>query len=236
LRRSEPRTPLDRLWRLLFPDRCLGCGQRDLLLCADCEKTISWLPAAVCPRCAEPSLNGRLCHRCAQRGALRLDSVRAACRYEGVPRTAILQLKFRGVRSLAPFLAELLTRELSVRPLTADLVLPVPLSPGRQRERGFNQSELLAAELSRLVGLPAPRPDLLRRVREIRPQVGLTAAERRRNVAGAFGCPEPAAISGQRVLLIDDVMTTGATLEACAAALRLAGATRVMGLVVAREG
>ena len=223
------------LWELLFPTRCLGCGRRGVLLCPTCRATVPWLPAAVCPRCAVKSVDGRLCRRCARGAVGKLASARAACGYEGVIRTAIHQLKFRQARFLAPFLARVLARGLAQRPLQADLVIPVPLSAGRKRERGYNQSELIAIELARLAPLPAPTPEALAKPRDTRPQVGLSAVERRRNVAGAFACPRPELVEGRRILLIDDVMTTGATLEACAAPLVEAGAARVMALVVARD-
>jgi ComF family protein len=152
-----------------------------------------------------------------------------------VIRTAIHQLKFRRARFLTFFLAQILAEALARRPLEADLVLPVPLSVSRHRERGFNQSELIAQELAKLGCLPAPGAGLLARPLEGRPQVGLPAAERRRNLRGAFGCPRPDQVAGRRCLLIDDVMTTGATLSACALPLLAAGAERVMALVVARE-
>lgn len=222
------------LWELLFPSRCLGCGFRGAVLCIECRPKVPWLSAAVCPRCALRSRGGRLCERC-QRGASRLSSVRAACTFDGVIRTAIHQLKFRRARFLSFFLAQVLAEELARRPLEADLVLPVPLSPGRRRDRGYNQAELIAHELARLGCLPPPAAGLLVRPADGRPQVGLPAAERRRNLRGAFTCPRVELIASRRCLLIDDVMTTGATLDACAQPLLEAGAERVMALVVARE-
>jgi ComF family protein len=136
---------------------------------------------------------------------------------------------------MASLLAQMLAEGLARRPIDVDLVLPVPLSPSRHRERGYNQSELIALAVKRLGHLPAPSPDSLTRVRDTRPQVGLPAAERLRNLRGAFRCEAPELVAGRRCLLIDDVMTTGATLEACAEPLAQAGAERVLALVVARE-
>jgi ComF family protein len=227
--------PLAGLWEFLFPSRCLGCDRRGVVLCADCLPTVPWQGPFVCPRCARASRLGALCRRCLAGREPLLTSVRAACRFEGVIRTAIHRLKYRRASFLAPFLARLLAEALVRRPLEVDLLVPVPLDPARQRERGFNQAALIALELSRCADYPAPTLDLLRRVPHRRPQVGLQAAERRRNVLGAFHCPDPEAVAGRRLLLIDDVMTTGATLEACAAALRSAGAAQVLAAVVARE-
>jgi ComF family protein len=227
--------PLGALWELLFPTHCLGCGQRGAFACEACYASLPWLPPDVCPRCAQISRLGGLCSRCQRLGPSGLASVRAACDYGGLARTAIHQLKYRHGRVLAKLLARVLAESLARRPLDADIVVPVPLSQRRLRERGYNQSELIARELHAVSNLPPPSSQPLLRVRETRPQVGLSAAERRENVRGAFACPEPAALEGRRVLLLDDVMTTGATLRACADELSAAGATMVMALVVARD-
>jgi len=223
------------LWALLFPSRCLGCSRRDTLLCDQCRPAIPWLPPGVCPRCAAPSRLGKLCRRCTSAATWHLGSVRAACSYDGVARTAIHQLKYRHDRSTAPLLAEFIATSLATRPIQADLVIPVPLSARRLRERGYNQSALIARHLSALTNLPTPANDLLVRTRDTKPQVGLSARERLTNMRGAFACTDPSTVTGRRLLLVDDVMTTGSTLEACAEPLRVAGAERVIGLVVARE-
>ncbi len=142
-------------------------------------------------------------------------------------------LKFRSGRYLAPVLGDLLRRSLERRPLRADLVVPAPLSSARLRQRGYNQAELLAAEVAAAVG-GSLAPSLLAR-EDRRPQQQLTAAERRKNLRGAVSCLDPQAAAGQRVLLVDDVMTTGATLSACAEPLVAAGATWVGALVFARD-
>jgi ComF family protein len=230
---AEQGPALARLWALLFPARCLGCGRRGAPICARCREAIPWLGAEVCPRCARASALGRLCaRRSGNPGAL--DGIRAACAFEGIVRQAIHHLKYRHARSLASFAADLLERSLSRRPLRADLIVPVPLSRARRRERGYNQAELIADRLTEAIGLPTDAT-ALERVRETPPQVGLSAAERRHNVRGAFACDGSADLTGRRVILIDDVATTGSTLQACADPLKAAGAARVFGLVVARD-
>jgi ComF family protein len=174
-----------------------------------------------------------LCRACRE-DASALDGVRAACRFEGLVRQSIHDLKYRRARVRAPLLAELLERTLAARPLHIDFLIPVPLAPGRRRERGFNQSELVARALSERIGVPVDGQGL-NRVRDTPRQVGRTVDEREQNVAGAFECASRESVRGQRIALVDDVMTTGATLRACAATLRAAGAERVYGLVVARE-
>jgi ComF family protein len=163
-----------------------------------------------------------------------LDGVRAACRFEGLVRTAIHELKYRGARVRAPLLANLLAQAIEARPLQLDLIVPVPLSARRRRERGFNQAELIASELADRLEIPVVA-DVLQRTRHTIAQVGKSSEQRRSNLAGAFACLAPARVSGCRIGLVDDVMTTGATLRACADELRAAGAVRVYGLVVARE-
>ena len=163
-----------------------------------------------------------------------LDGVRAACRFDGITRSAIHQLKYRGARTRAPLLADLLARPLEDRPLHLDLLVPVPLSARRLRERGFNQAEQIATALASRIGVPVEQT-VLQRTRHTRPQVGQTSDQRQTNVAGAFTCLSPERVTGRRVGLVDDVMTTGATLRACADELRAAGASRVYGLVIARE-
>ena len=137
------------------------------------------------------------------------------------------------MRALARPLGEILAEGYERYRLPADLIVPVPLHPARHSQRGFNQSLLLAEELSTHTHVPLNHRDLLR-VRDTVSQVGLGAADRRTNVQGAFAW-QGGLLKGQHVLLIDDVCTTGATMEACALALSSAGAASVWGLTLARE-
>jgi ComF family protein len=145
------------------------------------------------------------------------------------------QLKYAGRRRSAGRLAETLLEEPAVRALvaTSDVLVPVPLHPRRLRERGFNQSALLAREIARRTG-KATCPDALRRRLDTVPQAGLSAAARRRNVRDAFAVQRRAAVAGRTVVLVDDVLTTGATALACARRLGEAGAREVRLLTVAR--
>jgi ComF family protein len=222
------RTALD----LFFPPCCLGCGREGDFICPACRESLSPLSSSVCPRCGRPQAGGALCPDCT--GPSRLDGLRAPFVFQGVIRQAIHELKYRNLRALAAPLAGMLNDHLAVQPVPGDVLVPVPLHRRRLRERGYNQSALLARELGRLTGRPLVDGCLIRQ-RYTPPQARTTSAgERQAHVAGAFACRD-GRLRGRRVILIDDVATSGATLDACAAALKAAGAAAVWGLVVARD-
>ena len=154
-----------------------------------------------------------------------------AVAYEGGG-SAVHRFKYQGWRRLAGPLAQLLAERLVVEGLAASTALAVPLHPDRQRQRGFNQADLLTHELTRRLDLPEP-PGRLVRIRATVPQVGSDRLHRWQNVRDAFAWRGPA-LDGRPLMVVDDVATTGATLEACAVALRLAGAGPVIGVTVAR--
>lgn len=217
---------------MLFPPRCAGCGLRGVELCDRCLATIRPVDPGSCPRCGRPSRLGALCAVC-QRYDGPLNGIRTACVYEGVARKAIHGLKYRHRQTLAAPLAQLLDSELRRRPLLLDLLAPVPLHPRRYAERGYNQSELLARELGAQFGIPVAC--CLARRRETRAQAGLNATARRSNVRGAFEFAGSESVAGLRIGIVDDVCTTGATLEDCARALHDAGCAAVWGIAVARD-
>jgi ComF family protein len=152
--------------------------------------------------------------------------------FEGSLRLAIHRFKYERLAAMAEPFGELLAEYWQAQQLTADWLIPVPLHPSREHDRGYNQSALLAERLSERVKVPVSARGL-RRTRVTAVQMTLNAAQRRENVAGAFKCVEPR-VRGARVVIIDDVGTTGATLEACAEAVLQAGAASVMGLTLAR--
>lgn len=215
----------------LLPPRCGGCARLGGWLCDSCARRIRRLEEPLCPRCGRELAFANASCNCARR-LRHLARLRAAAAYEGPVPPAVHRLKYRGWRSLAPPLAKLLVARLVVEGLPAAHVMAVPLHPVRERGRGYNQAELLAGEIRRSLQLP-PAPGRLARVRDTRPQVGLDRLRRLANVEGAFRW-EGEAGEGRPVLLVDDVVTTGATLEACAAALVGAGFGRVSGITLAR--
>ena len=207
---------LEALLDLIYPPRCAACGTRGVRLCGACVAQCVPLPVQRRPR-ALPASSA-------------LQRALGIYPFEGVVREAIHVFKYNGERGLAVPLAALLAAH---RPLEADALAAVPLHAERQRERGFNQAALLAQELGRIWGIPLVTT--LIRVRATDHQVGQSARDRSANVQGAFvwdsQTPPPA-----RIVLIDDVLTTGATLIACAEALCAAGASEVEGLTLARAG
>ncbi len=217
---------------LLFPPRCVSCRRRGAWFCARCRREIVELAPPLCERCGQSIPSGRLCSLCRRR-PLQIDAIRSVGYLEGGLREAIHAFKYRGVRALAQPLGDMLVEGHRQHAVQADLIIPVPLHAARHTQRGFNQSLLLAERLARQTGTPVNAIDL-QRVRDTRSQVGLNVCDRYANVADAFAW-QGAPLRGRRVLLIDDVCTTGATMQACAVALRAAGAATVWGLTVARE-
>lgn len=218
---------------LVFPARCVGCGNSGAFLCDNCSVSLSPAAPPRCPRCWRPGPDAGPCLHC-QFASPAFDGLRAAFVYTGTARELVHALKYRGTTALATPMASLLAEAVGRYGLAADLVVPVPLSGLRRRTRGFNQAEALARALGSELRLPV-RPRAVERRRHTPPQArSADVEERRRNVAGAFVSREPS-IVGQRVLLVDDVTTTGATLAACAGALKEAGAGSVWGLAFARE-
>jgi ComF family protein len=217
----------------IFPRQCVGCGREGVFLCRTCQKTITRILPPFCPKCGRPQPSGVLCPGCITWPAS-IDGIRSPYKFEGVIRQAVHQLKYRNLRALSPLLAEFLYEYITNYPLPADLIVPVPLHPKRLRERGYNQSGLIAGDLSKLTGLPLVA-DCLVRHRHTNPQARTSNVnERQSNVSGAFQCLNGKA-EGNAILLIDDVSTSGTTLDACAKELKVSGAVSVWGLVVARE-
>lgn len=228
-----------RLLDLLFPPRCVGCGTAGSVLCAKCRAKIRAPEPPICERCgrAVPGDASGICTACrAGYGPVALTSIRAAALHDGPARAGVIALKYRRQRRLAEPLGDLLASAVTRLDLRPDVVVPVPLHASRKRERGYNQAELLARRCARTLGLPCEAAALTR-ARATPPQVGLSSAERRINVAGAFiiaAAERAAALAGKRILLIDDVATTGSTLDAAASALLSSAPAAVLGLAVTR--
>lgn len=213
----------------LFPARCAGCGSLGAVWCAACEAQTAVLQAPLCGHCGYPLQDPQAeCLGCQGRH-FAFTQARAWGAYSGALRRAILKLKHKRNRELGAALSQYMAAALPPR-WGAELVVPVPLSVRRQAQRGYNPAELLAGPLAQRLGLPLAQA--LLRQRETRPQMDLQVEQRWANVHGAFAGQAPAA--GRRVLLVDDIITTGATAHAAARALRAAGANSVYVLALAR--
>lgn len=208
------------------------CRREGSYLCADgCEDELARLERPYCYLCASLRVP-QLCDSC-RRAAPAFDSVRAPYEFRGSARRIIHDLKYRNVRIAAPHIARLLAAYLERNPYPVDAYCAVPLHTRRERSRGFNQSELIARELGKLTGIPV-EATTLSRTRNTPPQVSMESSrDRRRNIADAFECQGD--VLGRRYMLIDDVVTTGGTMSACALALKDAGAANVWGLAFARQ-
>jgi ComF family protein len=235
---------LRRILDLILPTSCAFCNEpvNDsgiARFCSSCWKDFTPLQAPLCPRCGRPfgspeALAHSPEHECR---ACRLapptfDQALSAGYFEGPLREAIHQFKYRPCRSLGRPLGAWMADK--VRLISGlDMVMPVPLHTKRLRQRGFNQALLLAHPMSKRHGLPLVCDNLVR-VRPTRPQVELSGEERVKNVAGAFALQRPGLVIDKRILLIDDVFTTGATLNECASVLRSTGAAQVIVFTLAR--
>lgn len=225
---------------LIFPAQALDDTAAPLStgFSAEAWSRIGFIAAPLCDGCGQPfeyDLGaGVRCPDCTARPRA-FARARAACLYDDNSRGAILQLKHADRTDLAPMFARWLSRAAHELLAEADAIAPVPLHPGRLFGRRFNQAAEIARPLSRMTGV-AYLPDALIRVRATESQGGKSGSGRRRNVAAAFSVPKARAqqVAGKRILLIDDVMTTGATLEGCSRALLAAGAACVDVAVIAR--
>ncbi|MDX6531524.1 MAG: hypothetical protein QOH41_3814 [Blastocatellia bacterium] len=230
---------------LVYPQACAVCGEsvesrQDGVACASCWQTTRVFSEddTLCWKCglfteAAVTRDRRQSIRCGRCDDDAFSGARACGFYEGALRASILELK-RGPH-VATRLAHLLLMAQQREPLkSANLIIPVPLHPERERERGFNQALLLARELARLSGLPLDEHSVVRCTHTSRHRAGMDAKARRKSVADAFAVRHPKLVAGKRVLLVDDVFTSGATVSACAAALKGAGVEEVFVLTLAR--
>ncbi len=230
------------LFNRVFPDECRVCGESlhevsRIPVCSRClSEPAPFMPEFFCVACRTPFLNrfpldesGR-CALC-RLGISGFDSVYSYGSYEGALRKLIHLFKYDGIQPLSRPFGEFLARVLP-RESHFDLIVPMPLHWRRRWQRGFNQAGLLAREISKRWGVPAR--NVARRTRATAPQAGLTNAKRRANVSGAFSVKRGTRLDGLRVLLVDDVLTTGASAAACARALKRAGARNVGLLALAR--
>lgn len=216
---------------LLLPPSCGGCGAHGVRWCISCQESAQKIEIPVCDRCGQSQSRPGWCKRC-EESPPSFQKLRSWATFSGPLRKALHRLKYRRDLGLGEALAYHLVECYRLLGWQVDLVAPVPLGVARRKERGYNQVAYLAYPMAIIAGLPYSAR-ALRRIRETRSQVGLTVEERRDNVTGAFFAFQ-SRVSGADVLVVDDVVTSGATMNACAAALLDAGANAVYGLTLAR--
>lgn len=216
------------LSNLLFGGSCFLCrGAARGILCPACDADLPRLAGTLCPRCALPSPGSAVCGRCLA-DAPHYDATVAALAYRFPADTLVHSLKFRGQLALAPLMGDLLVEKIGEQ---IDLVVPVPLSRERLRERGYNQAAEIARHIAKQRRVPLELT-IMTRERNTQAQADLPWSDRARNVRGAFRCER--SLDGAAIAVVDDVMTTGATLDELAATLKRAGAARVVNWVIAR--
>jgi ComF family protein len=215
----------------LYPPTCGGCGKTGERWCAYCQAAVQKLNGDICPKCGIPSAHNKVCPACRKRPP-DVTALRSWGKYGGPLREAIQRLKYKRDLGMAEPLAQQMVRILRQQNWPVDFITTVPLGRLRLHDRGYNQAKELAQPIAWMLGIPY-NPGAIIRIRETRSQVGLSARERVTNVDGAFQA-KPIIVTGKTILIIDDVATTGATVNACARSLIDSGARSVYALTLAR--
>ncbi len=232
----------EKLLNFIFPRRCLKCGKslfEDGYLCDKCVEEINFITPPYCYKCGHPinelTADGKmLCASCAGKKRHFFRIMRSAFVYDNSNKNLILGFKFFDKTENATLLAAMLKiAGKDIFSQGADIIVPVPLHYSRLIKRKYNQSVILADKLSKMVGIPVDRFSLIRH-KKTRPQVEFSGRQRVNNVKNAFSVKNPENIKGKRIILIDDVLTTGSTIKECASVLKKAGAKSIDVLTVAR--
>ena len=235
------------LLELFFPSFCLGCGREGFLLCQDCKSILEISEYNYCLCSKNPlriALQDKLQGKCSRCKDKKLSGLYSALPYKekALTKKLIYQFKYAPyLKSLSKVLAGIIMEHLLLAKNNQEKIwqnsalIPVPLEKKRLKNRGYNQAEELAKELGQLINVPSVL-DNLSKIRETLPQATLSAKKREENLKDAFVVKNPLTVKGRKVFLIDDVYTTGSTMEECAKTLKLAGAKSVWGVAIAREG
>lgn len=214
---------------LIFPKICLSCGVNNFLLCPKCQNKIKILKTDTCIYCGKISPRGKICQNCKRKSSL--TGIIVATKYSGIIKELIHSFKYESNKGLLQPLGKILVKKFSDIKINGRVIITsVPLHWTRKNTRGFNQSELLAKYLAKEVG--DQYEELLKRVKSTKPQIKFNKYDRINNLKGAF-VTKVKNLYGEKIILIDDVCTSGATLEACAKELLRSGAQEVWGLVLA---
>lgn len=216
---------------LLYPPQCAGCGAKGYRWCTECQERTNKISHNLCRICGVPSTSGDVCKRCKE-SPPKYDQARSWSKLDGPIHKAVLKLKYRQDYGLGDVFTQELTTIVIKQEWDIEIIVPVPLGKKRQMQRGYNQSAAIARPLAWSLDIPY-KPKALKRLRETTSQVRLSMIERERNVMEAFQASKKV-VEGMNVLLVDDVMTTGATLNACTIALKNANADKVYGITLSR--
>ena len=222
------------LWTSLdwvFPPNCGGCAKLGERWCQVCNEKTRKIALPICEICGQSTPHGEICYRCLE-DPPHFSALRSWAIFGGPIRNGLHALKYRGNLALGEALSRPMIDLVQKTGWNFDMVMPVPLGAARLKERGYNQASLLARPLALKFNLPYPVKSL-KRMRETNSQVELNRQERKKNVVGAFQADHKV-VAGKSVLMVDDVTTSGSTLDACAEALLQAGAQKVFGLTLAR--
>lgn len=217
---------------LIFPKFCLGCSKEGNWLCSACQEKIVFVKTQVCPDCGRVSRQGKFCSKCKGK---KLSGIIAACYFEEGPiRELVHNFKYNHILELGDFLGQILA-DATLENLTLKkdfIIVPVPLHWLRQSRRGYNQAEILAKVVSEKLSLPFDQ--VIKRTHRTKRQVDLRGEERRENLKNVFEVFPGKNIDGKTIILVDDITTTGTTLQECAWVLKENGAKKVWGLVIAK--
>lgn len=217
---------------IFVPPCCVVCNQVETWLCDDCLQEIPLFDAPICPQCGRPEPGNQTCRVCKD-APLRVNPIRSAFLFEGHIRSVVHALKYRGAKNIARTLRGRMVEAWHNYAMESDVIIPVPLHPSRELKRGYNQATVIARALGHAIHLPVAEQALVRN-RNTASQTKLNRQERQENVGGAFTCTESDKFADKRITLVDDVATTGATLDACAAILLDNGARSVNAFTLAR--
>ncbi len=237
---EEGRGILEGIFNFFLPQHCLVCGSyiscsQGFPLCPECFSRIEYLNSPLCVKCGRPlpGPSTLLCHRC-RTFPFHFDTARAVALYTSPLRDCIQAFKYQGFTSFRYLFGELLCEYLEKNPFLkeVDCLLPVPLHPARLKERGFNQSLILAEEIKKCFSIPIVSKEV-RRIKPTLPQVGLKVKERRKNMRGAFEIKENNLFQNKRVLIVDDVLTSRSTVDSLSQTLKRGGAKEVLVLALA---
>ncbi len=215
----------------LYPPRCGGCGESGSRWCPVCQSQVVRIDDKICPLCGQIQTKPGICFHCQSRPPS-FHAIRSWALFQGPVRNALHRLKYNRDMALGEVLAQPLVQFLYELDWSIDCIIPVPLGRMRQQQRGYNQAALLAYPIALATGI-AYQAKGLQKVKETRTQVGLSVNQRRANVAGAYQS-DRRIVKGRKVLIVDDVSTSGATMESCASAIMMAGADRVYGMTLAQ--